>query len=307
MTPARRHGRWAELPSFKGRRPLQSNDNPQFLCAVTGCNATSSSSHARRCAGVDLARTVSGRAGAIAVTIVFRVSVAISASSVRKLCTGSPSGQSLVVCLRIAASDRCAGATTLARAASAASLSVSPNSIGTSFWRMCYLRQIELRLVLGLGRLGHDDPVFAMPDGASRSPDNLSCDRRRAVIALTLPPIMFHALRHTHASALIAAGLDVLTFSRWLGQGTPAFTLMVYGHLFSNTDAAAAGASDAAMGRAWRARFQGAGSQSGANVCFVRVSGGRAGLTVRQPTPRKTTANAVLNGAYLPAEGWPSG
>jgi integrase len=57
-----------------------------------------------------------------------------------------------------------------------------------------------------------------------------------------------HSLRHSHASALISAKVDVLTISRRLGHATPAFTLAVYGHLFANTDAAAAAAIDGAMG-----------------------------------------------------------
>jgi integrase len=56
------------------------------------------------------------------------------------------------------------------------------------------------------------------------SPDNLSRDWRRAVKTLKLPDVMFHALRHSHASALIASGLDVLTVSRRLGHGNPAVT-----------------------------------------------------------------------------------
>ena len=36
---------------------------------------------------------------------------------------------------------------------------------------------------------------------------------------------MFHALRHSHASALIAAGIDIVTVSRRLGHGSPAITL----------------------------------------------------------------------------------
>ena len=47
---------------------------------------------------------------------------------------------------------------------------------------------------------------------------------------------------------LIAAGTDILTISRRLGHGSPAITLGVYGHLFSNTDAAAADVIEAAMG-----------------------------------------------------------
>jgi len=49
-----------------------------------------------------------------------------------------------------------------------------------------------------------------------------------------------HGLRHTHASQLIAAGMDVLTISRRLGHANPTITLGVYGQLFSNTDARAA-------------------------------------------------------------------
>ena len=52
--------------------------------------------------------------------------------------------------------------------------------------------------------------------------------------------VTLHSLRHTHASHLIASGLDVLTISCRLGHGSPTITLAVYGHLFSNTDDRAA-------------------------------------------------------------------
>jgi len=41
---------------------------------------------------------------------------------------------------------------------------------------------------------------------------------RRAVKALGLPPVMFHSLRHTHASALVDAGPDVVSISKRLGH-----------------------------------------------------------------------------------------
>jgi integrase len=63
--------------------------------------------------------------------------------------------------------------------------------------------------------------------------------------ALKLPMVSFHALRHTHASALIAAGLDVVLISRRLGHGNPHVTLGVYGHLFKRDDTAAARAERA--------------------------------------------------------------
>lgn len=74
------------------------------------------------------------------------------------------------------------------------------------------------------------------------------CRWRRLVIALGLPAVMLHSLRHTHASALIAGGVDVLTISRRLGHETPAFTQSAYGHLFRNTDAEAARTIEAAFG-----------------------------------------------------------
>jgi integrase len=65
---------------------------------------------------------------------------------------------------------------------------------------------------------------------------------------VTNPSVTFHAFRHTHASALIAAGLDIVTISRRLGHGSPGITLAIYAHQFKNTDLAAAKAMDAAMG-----------------------------------------------------------
>jgi integrase len=52
--------------------------------------------------------------------------------------------------------------------------------------------------------------------------------------------VSLHSLRHTHASSLIAAGVDVLTISRRLGHASPTITLGIYGHLFTNTDDRAA-------------------------------------------------------------------
>jgi integrase len=108
--------------------------------------------------------------------------------------------------------------------------------------------QMETRLVLGLGRSETDSLIFARPDGSPMSPDNLSRDWRRAAKALGLPRVMFHALRHSHASALIAGGLDVLTVSRRLGHGTPVVTLTTYAHLFEKTDSVAVKAIEAALG-----------------------------------------------------------
>ena len=107
--------------------------------------------------------------------------------------------------------------------------------------------QMETRLALGLGRAEADTLAFGHPDGTPMSPDYISRKWRRAVKALKLPPVMFHGLRHSHASALIASGLDVLTVSRRLGHGSPTITLTTYAHPFEKTDAAAAKAIEAAL------------------------------------------------------------
>jgi integrase len=81
-------------------------------------------------------------------------------------------------------------------------------------------QQLEQRLALGLGKLPEDALVFPVLDGSPRSPRALTKEWSRTVANLNLSRVSFHALRHTHASALIAAGVDVLTISRRLGHVT---------------------------------------------------------------------------------------
>ena len=66
--------------------------------------------------------------------------------------------------------------------------------------------------------------------------------------AAGMPGVTLHSLRHTHASMLIASGMDVLTISRRLGHGSPTITLRVYGHLIHGTDDRAAQIMEAAFG-----------------------------------------------------------
>ena len=51
-----------------------------------------------------------------------------------------------------------------------------------------------------------------------------------AVAGIGMPAVTLHSLRHTHASMLIASGVDILTISRRLGHSSPTITLSVYGH-----------------------------------------------------------------------------
>jgi integrase len=109
-------------------------------------------------------------------------------------------------------------------------------------------KQSEERLALGLGRDPEDGLVFRHPDGSPLRPDNVSGEWRRLVGTLKLPKVSLHAWRHTHASQLISAGMDVLTISRRLGHASPSITLDVYGHLFAPTDKEAAAVFERAFG-----------------------------------------------------------
>ncbi len=108
---------------------------------------------------------------------------------------------------------------------------------------------LELRLKIGIGALPGDAPVFGDIEGNWPTPHGITKSWRRAVQSRGLPRITFHSLRHSHASALIAAGIDVVTVSRRLGHASPALTLSTYSHLFTNSDDKAAAAIDATLAK----------------------------------------------------------
>jgi integrase len=109
--------------------------------------------------------------------------------------------------------------------------------------------QLEVRLRLGLGRMSSDDFVFVALDGGPQRPDNFSGDWHEMRGAVGVPRVGLHALRHTHASMLIAAGLDVVQISKRLGHASPAITLAVYSHFFRKDDTAVSAAINAAVAK----------------------------------------------------------
>jgi integrase len=124
-------------------------------------------------------------------------------------------------------------------------VSIPPSIVAElrNHWR----QQQQQRLVLGLGRSTPDDLVFTRPDASPWPPDRLSTTWAKTVSGLKLPKVTLHALRHTHVSQLIAAGLDVVTVSRRIGHSNPTVTLTVYAHLFGNTDERASAIVEAAL------------------------------------------------------------
>ena len=107
--------------------------------------------------------------------------------------------------------------------------------------------QLEIRLSLGLGKPSEDALVFCNGSGEPISPNCLTVQWSQAISRTGLK-VSFHSLRHSHASALIAAGIDVVSVSRRLGHSSPSITLDVYSHLFRETDSAAAEAIERVFG-----------------------------------------------------------
>jgi integrase len=101
--------------------------------------------------------------------------------------------------------------------------------------------QLELRLKLGTGKLPDDGLLFGNLEGEPRSPSSVSRSWSKAT------GVGYHNLRHTHASQLIDADVDIVTISKRLGHASPAITLAVYAHMFKKTDAKAAAAINAAL------------------------------------------------------------
>jgi integrase len=108
-------------------------------------------------------------------------------------------------------------------------------------------RLLEMRMALGLGKPDADTLLFGEPDGSPTPPRRLTTRWRETCVSLDIPRVSFHALRHTHASMLIHAGLNVVKISQRLGHKNPNVTLRIYAHLFDRDDRQAADAAERAM------------------------------------------------------------
>src|SRR5262249_40127843 len=98
---------------------------------------------------------------------------------------------------------------------------------------------------LGLEKCPTMPWLFSNLEGGPLRPTTASQRWARCAEGLGIPEVTYHALRHTHASQLIHAGVDIVTISRRLGHSKPDITLRVYAHLFANDDSKAAEAINA--------------------------------------------------------------
>ena len=108
-------------------------------------------------------------------------------------------------------------------------------------------RNSDFACKLGAGKLHDDGLLFADIDGPPLSPNAISAAWSDYAKPIGMPEVTFHALRHTHASQLIDAGVDIVTISRRLGHAKPDITLRIYAHLFQKDDSKAAAAINAIL------------------------------------------------------------
>ena len=100
---------------------------------------------------------------------------------------------------------------------------------------------------LGAGKLYDTTLLFTDLNDAPLSPNALSAAWSDFAARIGLPEVTFHALRHTHASPPIDAGVDMVTISKRLGHAKPDIALRIYAHLFREDDGKAAAAINAAL------------------------------------------------------------
>ncbi len=91
--------------------------------------------------------------------------------------------------------------------------------------------------------------VFTQPNGRPIDPDRFTKLFRRLAKRAGLPAIRLHDLRHSHATLLLASGVNPKVASERLGHHSTAFTLDVYSHVVPGMQSQAANhVSDLVLG-----------------------------------------------------------
>ena len=90
--------------------------------------------------------------------------------------------------------------------------------------------QAEHRLRLGPA-WKDGDWVFTQPNGAHLNPNDLTRTFKAVRESLDLPPVRFHDLRHTHASLMLLAGVNLKVVQERLGHASIGITGDTYSHV----------------------------------------------------------------------------
>jgi integrase len=99
--------------------------------------------------------------------------------------------------------------------------------------------QVAERLAFGGGYV-ETGLVFCLADGSAIDPDGLTQRFARHVRESGLPRIRLHALRHSHATSALKAGVPTAVVSRRLGHAKESITADIYQHVLPGMDAEAA-------------------------------------------------------------------
>jgi integrase len=100
-------------------------------------------------------------------------------------------------------------------------------------------RPTEDRLLIGPG-YKETGLVFTWPDGSEIHPARFSDWFQQHVRRARLPRIRLHDVRHSYASAALAAGIPAKVMSERLGHATIAVTMDIYSHVLPGLDERAA-------------------------------------------------------------------
>jgi integrase len=100
-------------------------------------------------------------------------------------------------------------------------------------------RQLEHKLAVG-ARYQDSGLAFTWPDGSPIHPRRFSQWFEQHARRAGLPKIRLHDLRHSYASAALAAGVPAKVISERLGHATIAVTMDIYSHVLPGLDREAA-------------------------------------------------------------------
>ena len=82
--------------------------------------------------------------------------------------------------------------------------------------------------------------VFCRPDGSQHNADTITSEFERLVRRSHVGRIRFHDMRHTHATLLLEAGVDITVVSKRLGHTSVKTTADLYAHITKRLQAGAA-------------------------------------------------------------------
>jgi len=156
-----------------------------------------------------------------------------------------------------------------------------------------------------LGRpLEETDLVFSYPGNRPLDPSTITHKFTEVIRRAGLPCLTFHGMRHTHASILIASGVDIKSVSARLGHASASFTLDTYGHLLPGSRTAADKFDEVVLSELVREpggeEATGAGLVS--NVSKMLANGQRDGLKkgkIECEPHRSRTCNLLIKSQLL--------